>query len=328
MKIVGLDEHCVNPGDLSWNEIEKLGEFEVYERTKPEDVVSRAKDADAILVNKVEITAEVLDKLPKLKYIGEMATGYNNIDIEAAKDKGIVVTNIPAYSTDSVAQLVFAHILNVTNSVAHYADETRHGSWSHQPDFCYWDTPLVELSGKTIGIVGLGHIGMKVAGIAHSLGMDVSAVTSKETHALPSWIRKSTLSGLLSSSFVVTLHCPLTEQTRHMINKDTLKLMHEGAILVNTGRGPLVDEDAVADALASKRLGAYCADVMSDEPPLDDNPLFHCENAFITPHIAWASREARARLIHIAASNIQSFLSGNPINVVNGLGVTTEKKSE
>ena len=320
MKIVGLDQHCVNPGDLSWEEIETLGEYTVYERTNSvSDVVERSKDAEAILVNKVEITNDVMSQLPKLKYIGEMATGYNNIDIEAAKRRGIVVTNIPAYSTDSVAQLVFAHILNISNSVDHYATETRNGEWSRQPDFCYWDTPIIELSGKTIGIVGLGNIGMKVAMIAHSFGMDVSAVTSKETHNLPTWIRKSTLTGLLSSSYIVTLHCPLTTDTRQMINSKTLQLMHPNSILVNTGRGGLVDEDAVAAALQSKELGAYCVDVLNEEPPRSDNPLFKCDRAYITPHVAWASRDARSRLIHIAAGNIKAFIDGKPVNVVNGL---------
>lgn len=316
MKIVDLDAYCVNPGDLSWKDIEALGTFVKYDRTKQEDVVNRAKDADAILINKINVTDEVMAALPKLKYIGELATGYNNIDIQAAQRRGITVTNIPAYSTDSVAQIVFAHILNVVNSVGHYSVETRKGVWSHNPDFCYWDTPLVELAGKTIGIVGLGHIGMKVAQIAHCFGMFVSALTSKEATALPSWIRKVTLTGLLSSSDIVTLHCPLTSDNRHMIDAEALELMHTNAILVNTGRGPLVDEQAVADALEGNRLRAYCADVMGDEPPKADNPLLKCEHAYITPHIAWATFEARQRLMKIAADNLSGFINGNPVNVV------------
>ena len=316
MKIVELDAHSVNPGDLSWEEIKELGELELYDRTAPEDVVKRAHDADAILINKINVSEDVMKSLPRLRYIGEMATGFNNIDIKAAQRLGITVTNIPAYSTDSVAQIVFAHILNITNRVDHYATETRQGIWSRNPDFCYWDTPLIELAGKSLGIVGLGHIGMRVAEIAHCFGMTVTAVTSKERQALPEWIRKATLDGLLSSSDIVTLHCPLTDSNRHRINAETLSMMHEKAILVNTGRGPLVDEAAVAEALNSGKLTAYCADVMSDEPPRADNPLLGCTNAFITPHIAWATHEARERLMGIAAKNLKAFINGKPINVI------------
>ena len=316
MKIVELDAHSVNPGDLSWEEIKELGELELYDMTAPEDVVKRAHDADAILINKINVSEDVMKSLPRLRYIGEMATGFNNIDIKAAQRLGITVTNIPAYSTDSVAQIVFAHILNITNRVDHYATETRQGIWSRNPDFCYWDTPLIELAGKSLGIVGLGHIGMRVAEIAHCFGMTVTAVTSKERQALPEWIRKATLDGLLSSSDIVTLHCPLTDSNRHMINAETLSMMHEKAILVNTGRGPLVDEAAVAEALNSGKLTAYCADVMSDEPPRADNPLLGCTNAFITPHIAWATHEARERLMGIAAKNLKAFINGKPINVI------------
>ena len=316
MKIVELDAHSVNPGDLSWDEIKALGNLDLYDRTAPEDVIKRAKDADAILINKINISEEVIAALPKLRYIGEMATGFNNIDINAAKRHGITVTNIPAYSTDSVAQLVFAHILNVANHVDHYAVETRRGTWSRNPDFCYWDTPLIELAGKSIGIVGLGHIGMRVAEIAHCFGMMVTALTSKESQSLPEWIRKATLDGLLSSSDIVTLHCPLTDKNKHMINADTLALMNSKSILVNTGRGALVDDAAVADALLSGKLAAYCADVMTDEPPKADNPLLSCDNAYITPHIAWATHEARQRLMTIAVNNLKAFINGKPINVV------------
>ncbi len=316
MKIVDLDAHSVNPGDLSWKGMEALGEFKAYDRTAVKDVVARAYEADAILINKITIDEATLEQLPRLKYIGELATGYNNIDIAAARKRGIVVTNIPAYSTDSVAQLVFAHILNVANRVDHYAHESREGRWSRNPDFCYWDTPLIELAGKSIGIVGLGNIGSKVAQIARSFGMVVTAVTSKEAKTLPEWMTKSTLEGMLSSSDVVTLHCPLNADTRHMINDETLNLMHAGAVLVNTGRGPLVDENAVAEALRTGRLRAYCADVMADEPPRKGNPLFDCDNAYITPHIAWATREARARLIDIAVGNLKAFMEGEPVNSI------------
>ena len=316
MKIVELDAHSVNPGDLSWDGIKELGELQLYDRTAPEEVIDRAKDADAILINKINITEDVIKSLPKLRYIGEMATGYNNIDIKAAANSGITVTNIPSYSTDSVAQLVFAHILNVASHVDHYARETRQGVWSRNPDFCYWNTPLIELAGKSIGIVGLGHIGMRVAEIAHCFGMQVTAVTSKDKQVLPEWIRKATLDGMLSSSDIITLHCPLTSDNLHMINAEAIALTHDNAILVNTGRGALVDDAAVADALRSGKLAAYCADVMADEPPKADNPLLSCDNAYITPHIAWATHEARQRLMTTAVNNLKAFINGKPINVV------------
>ena len=316
MKIVELDGYAANPGDLSWDGLKELGDFVLYERTKPEDIVSRAKDADAILINKVRITDEILAQLPKLKYIGELATGYNNIDIKAASKRGITVCNIPAYSTDSVAQMTFAHILNITNQVAHYADESRSGHWSKNPDFCYWDTPLPELSAKTLGIVGLGNIGMKVAKIALDFGMDVFAYTSKNSADLPAGIQKTTIEGLLGASDILTLHCPLTDDTRELLNKETLALMRPGSIIINTGRGQLVNEQDVADALESGLLLGYGADVLTEEPPRADNPLLKQPHAYITPHIAWATKEARQRLLNICVENIKAFQAGEPINVV------------
>lgn len=316
MKIVELDGYAANPGDLSWDGMKELGDFVLYERTKPEDIVTRAKDADAILINKVRITDEILAQLPKLKYIGELATGYNNIDIKAASKRGITVCNIPAYSTDSVAQMTFAHILNITNQVAHYADESRSGHWSKNPDFCYWDTPLPELSAKTLGIVGLGNIGMKVAKIALDFGMDVFAYTSKNSADLPAGIQKTTIEGLLGASDILTLHCPLTDDTRELINKETLALMRPGSIIINTGRGQLVNEQDVADALESGQLLGYGADVLTEEPPRADNPLLKQPHAYITPHIAWATKEARQRLLNICVENIKAFQAGEPINVV------------
>lgn len=316
MKIVVLDGYSANPGDLSWERLEALGELTVYPRTSTTKVVECAKDADIILSNKVKITAEVIDKLPKLKYIGVLATGYNIIDVDYARQKGIVVSNIPAYSTDSVVQMTFAHILNITNQVGHYADQVRSGRWSKNADFCYWDTPLTELSGKIIGIVGLGNIGMRVATIARQFGMDVFAVTSKESALLPSGIQKTTLNGLLSIADVLSLHCPLTKDTDKLINAERLELMKPGSILINTGRGQLVDEKAVAKALDSGHLKGYGADVMSLEPPSKDNPLLKQLHAYFTPHIAWASKEARTRLINIAADNVKAFLEGSPQNKV------------
>ena len=319
MKIVELDGYAANPGDLSYSAFEELGEFVVYPRTAPDEVVERAKDADIILVNKVIIDENVINSLPKLKYIGVMATGYNVVDLEAATRRGIVVTNIPAYSTASVAQMTFALILSITNRVDHYASKNRNGRWSYNQDFCYWDSPLHELMGKTIGIVGLGNIGMHVAAIAKDFGMDVFAYTSKNSADLPAGIQKTTLDGLFAVSDVLTLHCPLTEKTKNMINADTLAKMRDGAILINTGRGPLVDEYAVAQALHEGKLAVYGADVMNEEPPSADNPLFAEPNAFITPHIAWATVEARSRLLEIAAGNIKAFLDGKPVNVVNNI---------
>lgn len=316
MKIVVLDGYSANPGDLSWERLEALGELTVYPRTSTTKVVECAKDADIILSNKVKITAEVIDKLPKLKYIGVLATGYNIIDVDYARQKGIVVSNIPAYSTASVVQMTFAHILNITNQVGHYADQVRSGRWSKNADFCYWDTPLTELSGKIIGIVGLGNIGMRVATIARQFGMDVFAVTSKESALLPSGIQKTTLNGLLSIADVLSLHCPLTKDTDKLINAERLELMKPGSILINTGRGQLVDEKAVAKALDSGHLKGYGADVMSLEPPSKDNPLLKQPHAYFTPHIAWASKEARTRLINIAADNVKAFLEGSPQNKV------------
>lgn len=316
MKIVILDGYSVNPGDLSWEELEACGELTVYDRTNTEDILKRTKNADAILTNKVFISSEIIDKLPNLKYIGVLATGYNVVDIEAAKKRAITVTNVPAYSTNSVVQMTFAHILNLTNRVAHYAHENRKGKWSASPDFCYWDTNLGEIAGKTLGVVGLGNIGYKVACIARDFGMDVFACTSKNSADLPDGIQKVTFNGLLGISDILTLHCPLTPQTKEMINKDTLSQMKRGALLINTGRGALVNDKDVAQALCEGQLGGYGADVMTQEPPKPDNPLLSAPNAYLTPHIAWATLEARKRLVSIASANVAAFVQGSPKNVV------------
>lgn len=316
MMIVILDGYTANPGDLSWKGLEALGEVTVYDRTKPEETVARAANADIVLTNKVIINREVIVQLPHLRYIGVLATGYNVVDIEAAHERGIIVTNVPAYSTESVAQMVFAHLLTVTNRTEHYAILNRNGRWSTNPDFCYWDTEMTELAGKTFGIVGLGNIGSRVAQIALAFGMKVKALTSKNADALPTGIEKASLEDLLATSDVVSLHCPLTEKTRQMINGETLRLMKSTAILINTGRGPLVDDQAIAEALEEKRLTAFCADVLTEEPPKADHPLLKQPNAFITPHIAWATKEARGRLIQVATDNVRSFLSGRAINMV------------
>ncbi len=323
MKVVILDGYSVTQRDLDWSQLSdplpspsQPFTFEVitYDRTAPADTIARCADAEAVLTNKVLITAEVMAALPRLRYIGVLATGYNVVDCEAAHQRGIIVTNIPAYSTASVAQLVFAHLLNITNSVAHYADKRSH--WPASPDFTWSDTPLTELSGKTFGIYGLGNIGSAVARIATAFGMNVIAATSRAAEALPTGITKASWDDILHQSDVLSLHCPLTPSTRAMINRDTLTLMRPSAILINTGRGPLIDEQAVADALHEGRLAAYCADVLSTEPPSPDNPLLTAPRCFLTPHIAWATREARQRLISIAANNLRAFAQGHPINVI------------
>lgn len=317
MKIVVMDGKGVNPGDMSWKQIQQFGELIVYERTASEEIIDHVGDAEIVLTNKTVFDEDTIAKLKNVKYIGVLATGYNVVDLKAASKRGIVVTNIPAYSTDSVAQMTFAHILNVTNHVDHYARASRDGEWSRCPDFCYWDKPLVELAGKTIGIIGLGNIGMKVANIALDFGMNVIAYTSKEPKEIPNGINKASIDNILSDSDIISLHCPLTKQTRELINKDSIAKMKRSVIVVNTGRGQLVNEEDVANALHNGLIGAYCADVMCSEPPSADNPLFVEQNAYITPHVAWASKEARIRLMDIAEKNIHSFLSGKPINVVN-----------
>ena len=317
MKIVILDGYGVNPGDLSWEELEKLGDVTIYDRTAEKDVLSRLRDAEIALTNKVVIGDKDMAALPTLKYIGVLATGFNVVDTDAARKRGIIVTNIPSYSTDSVVQMTFAHILNITNRIGYYADRNREGKWSRSKDFCYQDFPMFELAGKTLGIVGLGHIGIRVASAAISIGMNVYATTSKNANDLPRGIHKTTFEGLLGASDILTLHCPLCAETKEMINAESIKKMKRGAIIINTGRGPLVNENDVAEALKSGQLGAYGADVMCQEPPRSDNPLLTAPNSFITPHIAWATNEARIRLIDIAIKNIKAFIEKSPINVVN-----------
>lgn len=316
MKIVVLDGYGLNPGDLSWKEMEALGEFMVYDRTSPSELLERSVDAEVLITNKTIISADDMSSLPKLKYIGVLATGYNVVDIDAAKAKGIVVTNIPAYSTSSVAQTVFAHILNITQRVGYYAEENARGRWSNNADFCYWDTKLIELDGKKLGIVGFGNIGQATARIAQAFGMEVYVFTSKEQSALPQGMKKVTLDELFSECDIVSLHCPLTPDTKEMVNADRLKLMKSSAILINTGRGPLVNEQDLANALNEGVIAGAGLDVLSVEPSLPDNPLLKAKNCFITPHIAWATLEARTRLMNIAVNNLKSYQEGHIINNV------------
>lgn len=317
MNIVVLDGFTMNPGDLSWDELAELGSLKVYDRTSAGQVLERAKDAEAILTNKTVIDAASLRLLPKLKYVGVLATGYNVVDINVARELGIVVTNIPAYSTESVAQMVFAHILNITHRVGRYSDEARSGVWSRQADFSYTNSPLMELCGKKIGIVGFGNTGSATARIAVAFGMEVLAYTSKPQSALPAGVTKAdSIDDIFRMSDIVSLHCPLNKETSEIANAAHLSLMKKSAILINTGRGGLVNEQDLADALRENRIKAAGLDVMVNEPPREDNPLLKLDNCFITPHIAWATYEARVRLMNQTVKNLRSFIEGNIINNV------------
>lgn len=316
MKIVVLDAYTLNPGERRWEELEELGEVVVHDRTAQLDVVRRAKDAEVVLTNKTILDGFILNLLPKLKYIGVLATGYNVVDLDVARQRGIVVTNIPAYSTQSVAQMAIAHLLNITQRVAHYAHEVHNGVWSAQPDFCYRNTPLIELAGKKIGIVGFGNTGQATAQIAEALGMEVWVYTSKPKKSLPKKYQKVTLNELFSACDVVSLHCPLTAENKEMVNSFRLSLMKQGAILINTSRGGLIDEKALEQALLSGKLLGAGLDVLSSEPVPNGNPLLKLKNCFITPHIAWATRESRMRLMNQAVENLKAWMEGRTINNV------------
>ena len=316
MKIVVLDGYTANPGDLSWNELEALGECVVYNRTAPAEVMERLAGAEVALTNKVVITAEHMEALPELKYIGVMATGYNIVDVEAARSRGIVVTNIPAYSTSSVAQMVFAHVLNITQNVHHHSAEVHKGRWTNSEDFCFWDTPLIELRDKKIGLIGLGNTGSNTARVAMGFGMKVCAYTSKSHFQLPPEIKKMELDEIFRECDIVSLHCPLNDSTYHMVNAARLATMKPSAILINTGRGPLVNEQDLADALNEGKIYAAGVDVLSTEPPHADNPLLSAKNCYITPHIAWATVAARKRLMGILVENLKSYIAGKPANNV------------
>lgn len=316
MKIVVLDVHPIYPEAGVWEWLAPYGEYVVYPRTCAEDTVARCADADVVLTNKVVFGESEMARLPKLKYIGVLATGYNTIDVNAARRHGIVVTNIPAYSTRSVAQSVFAHILNITNAVGHYATDNANGRWAASEDFCYHDTPLTELDGKQMGIIGFGRTGQATAQLALAFGMQVLAYTSKPQEALPEGVIKATLDEVFSRADIVSLHCPLTAETRGLVNAQRLERMKPEAILINTSRGPVVDEQALADALNAGRIRAAGLDVMCQEPPRADCPLITARNCFLTPHIAWATCEARQRLLKICQQNLEAFAQGKPINVV------------
>lgn len=317
MRIVILDGHAVNPGDLSWDALRGVGELEVFDRTAEKEVLDRAGAADAILTVRTPLLAQTLIQLKRLRYIGAMFTGYDEIDLKAARDLKIVVTNVPTYGTASVAQLAFALLLELCHHVALHSAATHAGEWSRSSDFSFWKTPLVELQGKTMGIVGFGQIGRHVGEIATAMGMHVIAADAARKEA-PKWpgFRWCDLDELLIASDVISLHCPLLPQTRGIINFASLSKMKTGSFLINTSRGPLVVEQDLADALNNDRLAGAAVDVLSSEPPSLDNPLLHAKNCIVTPHIAWATKEARTRLVDTAVANLKAFLDGHPVNVV------------
>lgn len=325
MNLVFLDSHAVNPGDLSWTPLLQYGELTTYDRTAPELVAERAKDADVILTNKVHFGEEEFAQLPNLRLILEAATGYDNIDTEAARRHGVTACNVPAYSTLAVAQHAMAMLLEVCNQVGHYSraiaasegGEAKESFWAVSPDFCTWDIPVTELTGKRIAIVGWGNIGSKVAQLLLPLEAEVVAVTSKPQEALPEGVKKVTLEEAFATSFAVSLHCPLGTNNRQFVNAELLSKSRRGLILVNTARGGLINDQDVADALRSGQLAAYCTDVMSQEPPSPNHPILHAPNVYITPHIAWATADARQRIIDIMTCNLAAFAGGTPINVVN-----------
>lgn len=314
MKLVILDGYAENPGDLSWDFLANLCEYTVYDLTAPELVVERAADADILVTNKTVITADIISALPKLKFIAILATGYNTVDCKAARERGIPVSNIPAYSTDGVAQLVFAFMLELCVNVAVHNESVKRGEWCDCPHFCYWKTPITELSGKTLGIIGYGKIGCAVAKIAEAFNMRV-LISSKDKQQGDS--RFTELDRLLEESDFVTLHCPLTKETESLVNRDFLKKMKSSAYLINTSRGPVVNSTDLAWALDNGVIAGAGVDVLTSEPPKRDDPLLSCKNCLITPHIAWASFEARSRLMDIFHGNVRSFIEGTPINVVN-----------
>ena len=316
-KIVVLDGFTLNPGDLSWEDLEALGECTVYDRTAPGEVIKRAEGAEIILTNKTVLSSDIIAQLPAVKYIGVLATGYNVVDIEAADERGIVITNVPAYSTESVAQLVFAHLLNLAHHVDHHAQTVRNGRWVSSVDFCYWDTPLIELAGLTMGIIGFGRIGKATANLALAFGMKVVVYDIVQPTSMPEGCEFVGLEDVFRRGDVVSLHCPLTPHTEAIVNKQRLSLMKKTAFLLNLGRGPLVDEQALADALNNGKIAGAGLDVLSSEPPAKDNPLLEARNCFITPHIAWATRSARERLLKVVVDNVAAFLAGKPQNVVN-----------
>lgn len=317
MKIVMLDGYTTNPGDLSWDFLKKFGDVEIYDRTPLDKITERCKNAEIVITNKTPITKERIDALPNLKFIALLSTGYNIVDYVYLKEKGIPVSNIPSYSTEAVSQLVMAFLLELTMNVGLHSESVKSGEWSDSVDFCYWKTPLSELCGKTLGIFGFGRIGKAVAEKAKAFGMNIIAYTPRIHGGEPDYVKFVSLDEMLKSADAVTLHCPLTPETEGMVNEEFIGKMKNGAYLINTSRGTVINENALANALNTGKLGGAGLDVLSCEPPKKDNPLLSAKNCFITPHIAWASLETRARLISILEQNIEAFVNGTPQNVIN-----------
>lgn len=318
MKIVVLDGYTLNPGDLSWKGLEALGDTVIYDRTPADKTIERIGDADVVFTNKTVISKEILAACPSIKFIGVLATGYNVVDVNAAKEKGIPVANIPTYGTTAVSQITIALLLEVCHHIGDHSKSVASGDWTNCQDWCYWNSPLIELAGKTLGIIGFGRIGQGTAKIAQALGMKVLAFDSYEIDSLKSdTLQYVGLDELLANSDVISLHCPLFESTQGIINKSNIAKMKDGVIIINTSRGPLIVEEDLAEALNSGKVYAAGLDVVSTEPIKADNPLLSAKNCIITPHIAWAPKESRSRLLNIAVDNLSHFIAGNPINVVN-----------
>jgi glycerate dehydrogenase len=317
MKIVVLDGGTLNPGDLTWEGLEALGDTEIYDRTPLELVIERAKDADVVLTNKVIIDRAVMEQLPKLKYVSVLATGYNIVDTAAARERGIPVSNIPTYGTQSVAQMVMAHLLNLTQHVAYHAETVANGRWSRSDDWCYWDFPMIELYGLTMGVVGFGRIGRAVGDVGKAFGMKIVAFDEYVQDPGDPAVTMASFEDLLRVADVVTFHTPLTPETEGMLNAETLKLMKNTAFVINTSRGPVIDNAALADALNSGQIAGAGLDVLDVEPPPIDHPLLKAKNCYITPHISWATRSARARLMQTTVDNVAAFQRGEALNVVN-----------
>ncbi|WP_302779221.1 D-2-hydroxyacid dehydrogenase [Anaerotruncus colihominis] len=317
MKIVVLDGYTENPGDLSWNGLESLGELTVYDRTQPDEIAARIRGAGAVYVNKVALDRETIFSAPDLKFIGVLATGYNVVDIAAARERGIAVCNIPTYGTVAVGQFAIAMLLEICHHVAHHSDAVHAGRWEQNADWCFWDYPLIELAGKTMGIIGFGRIGQTTGRIARALGMNVIAYDEYESGAGRALAEYTALDALFARSDVIALHCPLLPSTQGIINRENIAKMKDGVIILNNARGPLIVEQDLADALNSGKVYAAGLDVVSTEPIRGDNPLLKAKNCLITPHISWAPKESRQRLMEIAADNLRRFLEGSPVNVVN-----------
>lgn len=316
MKIVVLDGHSLNPGDLSWERLEKLGKVDIYDRTRKDQIEERIGTAEIIITNKTNITRELLEKKKNIKYVGVLATGYNVVDIEAAKDHGVVVTNIPSYGTQAVAQYVFALLLELCHRVAHHDKRVKDGEWARSKDFCFWDYPLIELAGKTMGLIGYGRIGEATAKIGKAFGMKIIAYTPSRSEGIVDEVEFTSLENLYSRSDIISLHCPLKSDNIEMINKGSISKMKDGVKILNTSRGPLIEERDLSEALNSGKISGAALDVLTVEPALEDNPLFEAKNCIITPHIAWAPKEARERLLNIAVDNLEGYLKGDIQNKV------------